>query len=145
MFFAKKVLICEGASEKIFFDYLLDNEWSDIEKDGLYILDSLGKYNIHRFMNLFEKLGIIHFVMFDYDKDKPEQKKLNDFIHEAQNSFTKKIDHFEKDIENFLEITSPSRSSLKPLNMLYKYKTGEIDQAKIGELKKKIQALITRP
>ncbi|MDP2891719.1 MAG: AAA family ATPase, partial [Bacillota bacterium] len=57
-FFAKHVFICEGATEKIFLDYLLNTKWLDLKAKHLYFLDAMGKFNIHRYMNLFGKLGI---------------------------------------------------------------------------------------
>lgn len=69
-FFANVVLICEGASEKVLIDYLIKNKWEDIRTKKVYVLDAMGKYNIHRYMNLFKNLGIRHSVIVDGDPDK---------------------------------------------------------------------------
>jgi len=142
LFFAKKVIICEGASEKIFFDYLLDTAWSDLKEKQVYVLDSLGKYNIHRYMNLFNKLEISHSVLMDKDNDPDIHSEINQFIENNQNDSTDKIEYFDKDLEDFLEIDKPSRKDLKPMNVMLKYSNGEIDPAKISLLKTKFESLI---
>jgi len=141
LFFAKKVIICEGSSEKIFIDYLLNNEWIELKNKNIYILDSLGKFNIHRYMNLFKYLGIDHSVLMDSDEDNI-QKIINKFIELNRNNFTSKIELFDKDLEAFLGIDTPKRKDLKPLNIMYQYKKGNIKLYKIEELKEKIINLI---
>lgn len=143
MFFAEVVLICEGATEKVFLDYLLDENWSDMRNKGIYILDAMGKFNIHRYMNIFQKLGIKHSVIIDSDQNKGIQKVFNDYLDENKNEFTNKIFKFEKDIEDFLGIDKPEkRKDLKPLNIIYKYKNNEINCERMNELHKEINNLI---
>lgn len=134
-FFAKHVLICEGATEKIFLDYLTDTIWTEFKDKHIYILDALGKFNIHRYMNLFGFLGIEHSVLMDKDNDTDIHKDINDFIESKKNAFTKQIKCFDEDIEGFLGISKPSRNDQKPLNIIYKYNQKEIAEDKIKELK----------
>jgi len=140
LFFAKKVIICEGASEKIFIDYLLNNEWFELKNKNIYILDSLGKFNIHRYMNLFKYLGINHSVLMDSDEN-DTQEIVNSFIESNKNEYTNKIELFNKDLEAFLGIDTPKRKDLKPLNIMYQYSNGNIPSGKIEELKEKINNL----
>lgn len=70
LFFAKHIIICEGASEKVLLEYLTNTIWSDLIDKHIYFLDAIGKFNIHRYINLFGKLGISHSVIMDSDKDK---------------------------------------------------------------------------
>jgi len=142
LFFAKHVIICEGATEKSFFDLLLDSEWQDLRNKQIYFLDSLGKYNIHRFMNLFKFLGINHSVLFDSDEDSNVHFYLNDFIQRNKNEYTIAIDSFSKDLESFLEVDLPKRPDLKPLSIIKKYTNGEISREKLVELRRKIEALL---
>lgn len=72
-FFADIVLVCEGATEKIFIDYLIENKWENLRESRACIVDCMGKYNIHRYMNLFKELGILHSILLDKDE--------NDQIH----------------------------------------------------------------
>jgi putative ATP-dependent endonuclease of the OLD family len=134
LFFAKHVLICEGASEKIFFDFLLTNKWIDFNDDHIYILDSLGKFNIHRFMNLFKYLGINHSILMDCDENET-QTIVNGFIENHKNDYTNKISLFDNDLESFLEIEQPKRKDLKPLNIMFHYSKGLIPDDKVEKLK----------
>lgn len=133
-FFAKHVIICEGATEKVAFDYLMNNTLSDYIGKHIYILDSMGKFNLHRYMNLFGKLGITHSVLYDKD-DEDIHKIVNDFITSNKNDYTKKIHTFDSDFEKFLQIKEVSRNDLKPLNVLKKLKDSEISSAKLKELR----------
>ncbi|EES48539.1 AAA family ATPase [Clostridium botulinum] len=142
MFFAQVVLICEGATEKVFIDYLLDEKWSDLRNKGIYVLDAMGKFNIHRYMNIFEKLGIKHSIIIDSDENKGVQGVFNAYLEENKNEFTNKIFKFRKDIEDFLAIEKPCRKDLKPLNIMYKYKNNEISSDRINELQEEINNLI---
>lgn len=134
-FFARHVVICEGATEKIFIDYLIDTVWKELKEKHVYVLDSLGKFNIHRYMNLFGMLGIEHSVLMDKDNDQDIHKEINDFIESKKNEYTKSIECFDKDIETFLGIEAATRRDQKPLNVIYKYNQSEIKQEKLDELK----------
>jgi len=143
-FFADIVLICEGATEKTFIDYLIKNEWNDLREKRIYVLDTMGKYNIHRYMNLFKELGIYHSILADKDEDKNVHEFINQFIEEQKNGFTKSVDFFDKDIETFLGIKAPpsARRDKKPLNMMWHYSKGKISINKIAALKKKVEGLL---
>jgi len=145
LFFAKHIIICEGASERILLDLLIHQEWKELKKRHIYFLDALGKFNIHRYMNLFGELGIKHSVLMDCDNDPDIQSEVNRFIRAHQNSFTHKIDEFSVDLEDFLGITKPSRdrNDLKPLNVIQHYRSNQIQPQKIADLKDKIIDLIT--
>ena len=141
LFFAKHVIICEGASEKVFIDFLLNSKWIELKDKHIYILDSLGKFNIHRYMNLFKYLGINHSVLMDSDEN-DTQEIVNDFIQTNKNEYTNKILLFKKNLESFLEIETPKRKDLKPLNIMFQYSKENISSAKIDELKEKVINLI---
>jgi len=108
-FFADIVLICEGATEKVFIDYLIKNEWDDLRKKRIYVLEAMGKFNIHRYMNLFKELGIYHSILADKDENNNVHKYINQFIEDQRNKYTKSVYFFDKDIETFLEVKIPNR------------------------------------
>lgn len=141
-FFSKHVIICEGASEKVFIDLLLKTEWTDLFKKHVYILDAMGKFNIHRYMNLFGRLGIKHSILLDKDSNANIHSIVNDFVEHSKNTYTNEIDWFDVDLEKFLGIPETKRKDLKPLNILYKYGKKEISELKIKQLKTKIETLI---
>lgn len=142
LFFARRVIICEGASEKIYLDYLVNNEWTEFKDKHIYFLDALGKYNIHRYMNLFGKLGINHSVLYDKDNDKDIHKIINDFIETNKNQFSDEVYSFDDDFEKYLGIKQERRKDLKPLNILINHKNSSISKEKIGELKEIVGKLI---
>lgn len=143
-FFADIVLICEGATEKVFIDYLIKNEWNDLREKRTYVLDAMGKYNIHRYMNLFKELGIYHSVLADKDENRNVHAYVNQFIQEQRNEFTKSVDFFDKDIETFLGVTTLSGEQRykRPLNVMWHYFKDRIPQHRIDELRDKVGALL---
>jgi len=143
-FFADIVLICEGATEKTFIDYLIKNEWSNLRQKKIYVLDAMGKFNIHRYMNLFRELGIRHSVLADKDENKDVHEFINQFIKDKKNEYTIGIDFFEKDIETFLGINTPprNRKDKRPLNVMWHYLNNKISKDKVDNLKKKIEGLV---
>lgn len=143
-FFADTVLVCEGATEKTLIDYLIKNNEIDLENRQVYILDAMGKYNIHRYMNLFNKLGIKHSILSDRDGDNSNNQNVNRFIKEHRNDFTLNMHSFDKDLESFLEVEPVSRNEKyrKPLNVMWHYKNGKIKQEKSDELAKIVKYLI---
>lgn len=141
-FFADTVLICEGPTEKSLIDYLIKNNRIDLKNKQVYILDAMGKYNIHRYMNLFSNLGIKHSILFDGENNKDKQKKINRFIEDNKNTFTLKLHSFEGELEDFLEISKTSDKYKKPLNVMWHYRNHKINQEKIDELIKIVKGLI---
>lgn len=145
-FFADFVLICEGASEKILIDYLIKNKEIEPPNKEIYVLNAMGKENIHRYMNLFQELGIKHSVLYDADNNKGKHKKINDFLEKNIKDFTNKIDSFENILEDFLgieKIEDPSKGYLKPLNVMWYYHNDKINAEKIEKFKIKIETLLS--
>lgn len=142
MFFAKHIIICEGASEKVFFDYLINNVWIDLKENHIYFLDAMGKFNIHRYMNLFDKLGLSHSVLMDGDNNHGVHSLINYFITHNKKPVTKNIFSFNKDLEDFLGIPQAPRRDLKPLNIMFHYFNKYISDENINQLYEVLKALI---
>ncbi len=119
MFFADKVMLVEGATEKALFNYLLANDWHELSRERILVVDALGKFNFHRFLSLFRIYGIYHGIMFDNDSEKDEHGAINQFIRDRKNEYTL-ADPFEfkKCLEYHLELTLPGRDDQKPLFIL---------------------------
>lgn len=132
MFFADKVVLVEGATEKALFNYLLANDWHDLTNERILVVDALGKYNFHRFQKLFETYGIYHGIMFDNDNEKNEHQAINQLIRDRKNRFTL-ADPFEfnKCLENHLGLSLPGRDDQKPLQILKALEDSTID---VGQL-----------
>ena len=141
-FFANFVLVCEGASEKFLIDYLIKNEEIPLSNKEIYILNAMGKENIHRYVNLFKELGIKHSVLYDADNNAGKQKKTNDFLQKNKNDFTLKIDSFDNNLEDFLGIPEETRPDKKPLSVMWYYQNKKISDEKIKNFKEKVANLL---
>ena len=104
----------------------------------------MGKYNVHRYMNLYRELGIYHSVLYDRDQNRAVQEDINNFIEGQANDYTKSIGFFDTDIETFLGIPAPAntRKDKKPLNIMWHYTKGKIADEKILDLKEKVSRLL---
>jgi predicted ATP-dependent endonuclease of OLD family len=144
-FFADIVLICEGLSEKALIDCLVKEKKLNFKSSRVYVLNAAGKYDIHRYMNLFDKLGIEHSVLFDGDKNNEKNKKVNEFIEKNKNKFTLNLHKFEEsELEDFLGIEKVDDRYKKPLNVMWHYRNGKIKQEKIDALIKIIMGLVSK-
>lgn len=140
VFFAQQVLLVEGPTETALINKLCDDGKLQLPW-GTYVLDCLGKYNIHRFMNLLAGLGITHAVIHDDDENRDEHQELNQLIADAKNpEFTSAIVQIQKDIESFLGVPPPGSSHRKPQHMLYRYGAGLIDSNKLDAFCALVQA-----
>lgn len=140
MFFAQRVLLVEGPSETALINRLLDDGELFLPQ-GTYILDCLGKYNIHRFMNLLSALGVAHAVLHDDDNNKDEHQELNQLISDSKHpDFTKSVVLLPKDLETVLGVRQSGASHRKPQHLLYCYSCGQIDAGKLADFRSKVDA-----
>jgi len=123
-FFAEKVLLVEGPTETALLTYMYD-QGNLPACNGVFIIDTIGKYNIHRFMRLFEAFGIRHYVL--YDADSGHHPIIDATIQDASNQFTGGIDTFPKDLESFLGIPPTQRPHRKPQHVMLQVANGGID------------------
>jgi predicted ATP-dependent endonuclease of OLD family len=144
LFFARHVVICEGATEKVLFDLLLDSDWADLREQNIYFADALGKYNVHRCIALLSGLGIRHSVLIDGDADADVQAVVNGFIAERRTLLTNHIESFPIDIESFLGVAGETRRDLKPLRIVSKLKSGAITHDRITDLRAMVDKLLGR-
>lgn len=132
IFFANHVLLVEGATEVALINRLIGLGKISGADCGLYVLDCLGKYNIHRFMNLLSRLGIYHSVIHDDDHAKDEHEDLNTLIVESANAnLTKAITAVPGDIETLLAIPKAGADHRKPQHVLFLLETKQIADDKV--------------
>ncbi|MFA5187465.1 MAG: AAA family ATPase [Patescibacteria group bacterium] len=132
MFFANHVLIVEGPSEQAFINKLIGDGRIKRPSDGIYVLDSIGKFNIHRFMNLLSALGIPHSIMHDDDQNKDEHGEVNQLIQETKTGLTTAIAPVASDIEAFLGIPKTKSDHRKPQHLLFLLETGQISMDRLN-------------
>lgn len=132
VFFANHVLLVEGQTEVALVNRLVgDGKIVNVDC-GLYVLDCIGKYNIHRFMNLLSHLGVSHAVIHDDDLDKDEHAEINQLIEDSKHAtLTLCVKRIAGDLEEMLGVPAAGSDHRKPQHVLYQYDTGKIDAAKV--------------
>jgi putative ATP-dependent endonuclease of the OLD family len=138
-FFANKVLLVEGPTEVALISYLMGLGQISSHTDGVFVLDAMGKYNIHRFMNLFGEMHIPHAVLYDYDNGNHPEIDLS--ITSAKTQYTIGIDTFPDEIETFLGIPK-GQGGKKPQQAMWQLKHGNISEATLTNLCNKVNALL---
>jgi len=139
-FFASKVLLVEGPTEVALLGYLLSINQLPNPAGGVFILDTIGKFNIHRFMNLLGELKIPHAVL--YDNDNGKYAAVDATIQASQNAYTIGIDTFPVDLEAFLGIPSAGSPHRKPQHVMWQLSQGRIAQTNIDALTAKVISLL---
>jgi hypothetical protein len=133
VFFANHALLVEGPTEVALINKLIDDGRINGANCGLQVLDCLGKYNIHRFMNLLGHLGIAHSVIHDDDDNVDEHADLNLLIRSSKHAtLTLSIHAIAQDVETFLNIPSAVSAHRKPQHVLFLYSEGRIDAEKLA-------------
>jgi len=135
-FFAENILLVEGPTETALLSYMRDKGLLPSCRD-VFIMDTIGKFNIHRFMRLFECFGIKHCVL--YDGDNGRHAAVDATIQAATKPCTVKIDAFASDLEGFLGIPSARQSHRKPQHVMLQVEQNAID---LNPLAAKVNALV---
>lgn len=138
--FAERVLLVEGPTETALLSYLYDNDQLTCCR-GIYVVDTIGKYNIHRFMRLFGHLGIKHYALYDGDNGKHAPVEAT--ILAAANKFTGGLDSFPSDIEEFLGVPRANKPHRKPQHMMMQIASGKVNTEKLQALVQKIEKLVS--
>lgn len=139
-FFANKVLLVEGPTEVALINYLLRQGQISAQNDGVFVLDAMGKFNMHRFMNLFGEMHIHHAVLFDNDNGR--HPEITQSINAAVNPYTIGIDSFPQEIETYLGIPKATSPDKKPQHAMWNLKQGNINVALLNNLKEKVRAIL---
>lgn len=143
MFFADRVLLVEGATEKALFAWLLARDWHDLSRHRVAIVDAMGKYNLHRYIALLEGFGIPYGLMLDDDQGKDHHKVVNEMLKNKVGSYRLADACFvNKCMERFLGLNLPARPDQKPVHTLKSIEAGGIDQDKLAELRRMFVACL---
>ncbi|MCY4409572.1 MAG: AAA family ATPase [Caldilineaceae bacterium] len=134
LFFANHVLLVEGPTEVALINRLVDDGMIQEAEGGFYVVDCIGKHNVHRFMKLLSALGISHSVIHDDDGNQDQHRNINQLIHDSVDStFTHCVEPISGSTESMLGIPEGKPKHRKPQNVLYHYESGQIDQSKITD------------
>lgn len=101
IFFAKKVLLVEGDSDKILFSTLCETRWDiDIDKNGISIISCGGKNGVLYFIGVCKLVGLSdYFAVWDEDGECDKQSEL------AAVAYDSKGLELVPDLEGFLKIS----------------------------------------
>lgn len=144
-FFANHVLLVEGPTEVALINKLISDGRINKRPHGLFVMDCMGKYNIHRFMHLLSYMGVTHSVLFDDDHDEGIHLGLNRLIENSASEFTVKVQRVEGNLEEFLGLGSAGSKRRKPQHCLYQYEQGRIDDAKLDKFCKLVESCLPDP
>ena len=136
-FFAEKILLVEGPTETALLSYMRDQGLLPSCRD-VFIMDTIGKFNIHRFMRLLECFGIKHCVL--YDGDNGRHAAVDATIQAAVNPYTVGIDTFQSDLEGFLAIPAARQKHRKPQHLMVHVERNRIN---LNPLAAKINYLVS--
>lgn len=140
-FFADKVLLVEGPTEVALVNYLLEQETLQPPQGSFFVLDTMGKYNMHRFMNLLGKLSIRHYVLHDLDNGRLSM--ISQTIQDSRNAHTAGVDTFPDDLETFLGVTKAGKDHRKPQHVMYQLRQGKVTPHAIQSLVGKLEKLLS--
>jgi predicted ATP-dependent endonuclease of OLD family len=136
MFFADRVLLVEGATEKAIFSWLLARDWYELARYRIAIVDVMGKFNFHRYTALLDQFGIPYGLMLDDDQDKQHHKAVNDLLRNLPGkSRLAPAVFIPTNIESFLGKSLPGRNDQKPVQILRELETGGLEASKLAALK----------
>ena len=134
MFFCDRVLLVEGATEKLTIPYLAAKY--DGWLDGTHVLDCGFKTNIKYFMAICRDLSIPHVVLHDSDEDRQPGDPIreeNGIIEGYRNGLTQSINLVRPKFEDYFNIPNgPNRK--KPLEALRFFQANDIRREKLVEI-----------
>ena len=141
-FFANNILLVEGPTEQALLSRLISEGALALPPGGIYVLDCMGKFNIHRFMNIFSKLGTPHAVLHDGDNDKGYHPDLHQLIQDSKDpKYTRHIECLPGDLEKVLKLKIEGRHG-KPQHAMYMYEMKMIGENELAKLKEHVERCI---
>ncbi|SIQ30440.1 ATP-dependent endonuclease [Aquipseudomonas alcaligenes] len=119
MFFAERILLVEGATEKALFTYLLARDWNHLARHRIAVVDVLGKFNFHRYMALLGGFSVPYGMMLDDDNDKNHHRAINEMlVSRALGGSVAAPVLLKGCMEHFLGVKLPGRDDKKPVEIL---------------------------
>jgi len=102
LFFAQKILLVEGDSDKILWTTLCEKRWDiALNKNGISIIECGGKGGVNYFIGVCNLMGLQnYFAIWDHDS-KEEYKPRKDWLNETKDN---KGIEIPENLENFLKL-----------------------------------------
>jgi energy-coupling factor transporter ATP-binding protein EcfA2 len=140
-FFANRVLLVEGPTEVALLNQLADEGRIDFGS-GISVVDTIGKYNTHRFMNLFGRLGVSHAVVVDDDNGRDEHTELNALISDSKNEFTIGVELLPGKLETLLGVPPAGSDHRKPQHVLFCLANGQVSESGLSSFIERVESLL---
>lgn len=139
LFFANKVILVEGPSDKILFTTIINDKWEiDLDKKGISIIECNGKGGVIYFIGVCRLCGIKDFfAIWDQDDEEEISDIHNNLIYASNNSSGIEIPG---NLEGFLNLPAGSTNKVKNA---YKW-AKDIDIEDIPELFLQVKEFIDR-
>lgn len=141
--FAERVLLVEGPSETALINALVSRGELRLPF-GTVVIDTLGKFNMARFIILLQKLGIPHAAIIDKDES-GEQQVWNKYIEKNKQKLTRCIEYLDPDLERILGLQkncglSPDKKHQKPQMLLWHLERNEVPN--VMEFRDRVQSVV---
>ena len=140
MFFAKKVVLVEGPTEYMLYNYL--KKRGDLPHSltqNVTVIDTIGKWSMPYFQKILNSYNIRHSVLYDTDGDPNRPDNIA-----VKNEFSELTDYsygFARDIETFCGI---KKSGNPAINIINKFKDGTVAKEKQAEVIEIFKNLISQ-
>lgn len=136
-FFADRVLLVEGDTERALLDYLFDHDWAHAVGGSVYVMPVFGKFNCVRYMALLDVFRVPYGVLVDADDiTKVSHRVQNAIISNHYSAHRLAEPQFVPgDLEALLGVPMPKRDQKKPVWVLKAAIEGEIDPGAIERLR----------
>ena len=140
MFFAKKVVLVEGPTEYMLYNYLKQRgDLLHSLTQNVTVIDTIGKWSMPYFQKILNSYNIRHSVLYDTDGDPNRPDNIA-----VKNEFSELTDYsygFPRDIETFCGI---KKSGNPAINIINKFKDGTVAKEKQAEVIEIFKNLITQ-
>lgn len=123
MFFAKKVILVEGPTEYMLYNYLKRRgDLPHSMTQNVTLIETVGKWSMPYFLKVLNNYNIRHAVLYDTDGDPNRQDNVD-----VRNQFSALTDYsygFPRDIETFCGIKKAGNPAI---NIINKFEDGTVD------------------
>lgn len=140
LFFARKVVLVEGPTEYMLYNYLCRR--GDLPKtltQNITLIETVGKWSMPYFLKVLNNYNIRHAVLYDQDGD-PNRKDNQDVKNEFS-TLTEYSYCWPKDIETFCGIKKQGNPAI---NIINKFDDGTVPKQKQDEVVQVFQDLLTK-
>jgi putative ATP-dependent endonuclease of the OLD family len=140
MFYCDHVVLVEGPADRVVIEHLRDTGHLRIGDKTVEIVDTLGKYHVHRLMMLCRALGVEHSVILDKDSAKqgrPAQihRELNDYLTNLGKEFGTQVSFISPHLEGLLKLPANGVEGWrKPLVALSAIRNGRTSESDLKSL-----------